>query len=97
MGRTLPAMGQFLNLPANNLVLSAFKRSEDSSNQWVIRCYESHGQSATIEWTSGLGAILSQRLNAKTVKSTNLLERPIAQALGTIAPWKIATFAIGES
>jgi alpha-mannosidase len=91
VGRTLPAMGQFLNLPANNLVLSAFKRSEDSSNQWVIRCYESHGQSATIDWNSGLGSILGQRLNAKTVKLTSLLERPSAQS-----PGKIVTFTIGE-
>jgi alpha-mannosidase len=92
----LPSSGQFLNLSANNLVLSAFKRSEESPDQWIVRCYESHGQSATIDWSSGFSPILGQRLNVQAVKSANLLERPTTQAPSPIAPWKIATFLMSE-
>lgn len=92
----LPPTGQFLNLSANNLVLSALKRSEDHPDQWVLRCYEAHGQSATIDWKTCLGARLGQRLD-NTAERTNLLERTgnTAQAPShTVAPWTIATFVL---
>src|SRR4028119_448211 len=44
--KTLPTVGKFLDLSAENLVLIAFKQSEDDSNVWILRCYECHGEEA---------------------------------------------------
>ena len=91
--KTLPAVGKFLDLSAENLVLMAFKQSEDDSNVWILRCCESEGKEAVLELDSDLGL--------EIVRSTDLLERPanlsekLPQGRGfKIEPWKIATFAV---
>ncbi|MGJ3248627.1 MAG: alpha-mannosidase [Elainellaceae cyanobacterium] len=38
----LPSQGQFLNLPNDNVVISAFKQSDDDPNHWIVRFYECH-------------------------------------------------------
>jgi alpha-mannosidase len=96
----LPSTGQFLNLSADNLVLSAFKRSEDQPRQWVLRCYEAHGQLAAIDWSTTLGSLLSPCLNPNSVQRTNLLEQPdnaSQLAPESIAAWSIATFVLSQS
>ncbi|NEO60202.1 MAG: hypothetical protein F6J98_07080, partial [Moorea sp. SIO4G2] len=30
------------------LILMALKQSEDIPDQWILRCYESHGESANL-------------------------------------------------
>jgi alpha-mannosidase len=67
--KTLPAAGQFLDLSAENLVLTAFKQSEDDSNVWILRCYECRGEEAKLELNSDLGMAISQPVD--------LLEQPI--------------------
>lgn len=88
---TLSPTGEFLNLP-NNLVLSAFKPSEENPNQWVLRCYECHGSSASVTWQTNLGRMLQQYLNPNTAQRTNFLEQPTAEPSGSIAPWQITTY-----
>ncbi|MEG4288459.1 glycosyl hydrolase-related protein [Microcoleus sp. C2C3] len=91
--KTLPADGKLLDLSAENLVLMAFKQSEDDSNVWILRCYECHGEEAKLELKSNLGLAISQPVD--------LLEQPInlpqksddARSL-KISPWKIASFAV---
>jgi len=91
--KTLTAVGKFLDLSAENLVLMAFKQSEDDSNVWILRCYECHGEEAKLELKSDLGLAISQPVD--------LLEQPINlpqnSEEGTsfrISPWKIASFAV---
>jgi len=94
--KTLPAAGKFLDLSAENLVLMAFKQSEDDSNVWILRCYECHGEEAKLELKSDLGFAISHPVD--------LLEQPINLPQksddGTsfrISPWKIASFAVNLS
>jgi alpha-mannosidase len=58
--KTLPAGGKFLDLSAENLVLIAFKQSEDDSNVWILRCYECHGEEVKLELKSDWGLAISQ-------------------------------------
>ncbi|MEP0868531.1 alpha-mannosidase [Trichocoleus desertorum AS-A10] len=90
---TLPAEGQFLDLQSENLILSAFKQSEDHPQRWILRCYECHGQPAELRLKSDLGLAIAHPVN--------LLEQAIEpeNSSGTlqstqIAPWKIATFKV---
>ncbi len=91
--QTLPAVGKFLDLSAQNLVLMAFKQSEDDANLWILRCCESEGNEAVLK--------LDGDLKLEIVRSTDLLERPanlsekLPQGRGfKIKPWKIASFAV---
>ncbi|XZN99952.1 MAG: glycoside hydrolase family 38 C-terminal domain-containing protein [Microcoleus sp.] len=91
--RTLPTVGKFLDLSAENLVLMAFKQSEDNANLWILRCYESQGKEARLELESDLSLAISQ--------SVDLLEQPTTLPEKSedgkgfpISPWKIASFSI---
>ncbi len=91
--KTLPVVGKLLDLSAENLVLMAFKQSEDNPNLWILRCYECHGEEAKLELNSDLDLAISQPVN--------LLEQPINSPLKSddgktfkISPWKIASFAV---
>ncbi|MBD2462638.1 alpha-mannosidase [Oscillatoria sp. FACHB-1407] len=95
---TLPPVGQFLNLEVKNLILSAFKQSEDSSNRWILRGYECHGESALVNLANTESALLNSVLDLPSFAPTNLLERqiPESQPSSAIAlnPWKIITLSI---
>jgi alpha-mannosidase len=90
--KPLQPVGRLLDLPAENLVLMAFKPSEDVSKQWILRCYECHGESAELSLESDLGLRLAH--------SVDLLEQRTSKASGqsfSLAPWKIATFTLERS
>ncbi|MEG4630903.1 alpha-mannosidase [Microcoleus sp. AR_TQ3_B6] len=94
--KTLPAVGKFLDLSAENLVLMAFKQSEHDSNVWILRCYECRGAEAKLELKSDLGLAISHPVD--------LLEQPINLPQKSddgrsfrISPWKIASFAVNLS
>ena len=94
--KTLPAVGKLLDLSAENLVLMAFKQSEDDAHVWILRCYECHGEEAKLELNSDLDLAISQPVD--------LLEQPITLPLKSdnekgfrISPWKIASFAVDLS
>ena len=94
--KTLPADGKLLDLSAENLVLMAFKQSEDDSNVWILRCYECRGEEAKLELKSDLGLAISHPVD--------LLEQPINLPQNSedgtsfrISPWKIASFAVNLS
>ncbi|MEG3925152.1 MULTISPECIES: alpha-mannosidase [unclassified Microcoleus] len=94
--KSLPAVGKFLDLSAENLVLMAFKQSEDDSNVWILRCCECHGEEAKLELKSDLGLAISHPVD--------LLEQPINLPQKSddgrsfrISPWKIASFAVNLS
>ena len=88
----LPCNASFLNLPADNLVLMAFKPSEDNPHALILRCYECHGESAKLNVRSDL--------NLNVADCLDLLERPLAtnpvssQQAETVSPWKIVTYKL---
>jgi alpha-mannosidase len=78
----------FLNLSAENLILMAFKQGEDDQ-QWILRCYECHGETAELALTSDLKLSLAD--------SVDLLERYLSTAESSshsIKPWKILSFKV---
>ncbi|MBW4658252.1 MAG: alpha-mannosidase [Drouetiella hepatica Uher 2000/2452] len=91
---TLPSTATFLDLQANNLVLTALKPSEQEPDRWILRCYEAHGEKAQVQFGNS-GILFDRYLDAASVQPTNLLEEPVADdKSGTIAPWKITTFKV---
>lgn len=82
----------FLDLSAENLILMALKPSEDDPQQLILRCYESHGQTAELSLQSDLGLNLGN--------TVDLLERSASteflfqQQNLMIQPWKIANFKV---
>ncbi|MEK0192175.1 alpha-mannosidase, partial [Microcoleus anatoxicus] len=91
--RTLPTVGKFLDLSAENLVLMAFKQSEDNANLWILRCYESQGKEARLELESDLSLAISQSVDLLE-QPANLPEKSEDGKGFQISPWKIASFSI---
>ena len=84
--QNLPVKGNFLDLGAENLILMAFKKAEDSA-EWILRCYECNGEDAKLELKSDLGLQISGPVD--------ILERTVENAeFLTIQPWKIAGFNV---
>ncbi|MEG4602980.1 alpha-mannosidase [Microcoleus sp. F6_B3] len=94
--KTLPVVGKFLDLSAQNLVLMAFKQSEDDSNVWILRCYECHGEEAKLELKSDLGLAISHPVDLLE-QSINLPQKLEDGRSFRISPWKIASFAVNLS
>ncbi|MDZ8136858.1 MAG: alpha-mannosidase [Nostoc sp. DedQUE04] len=82
----------FLDLSAENLILMALKPSEDDPQQLILRCYESHGETAELSLQSDLGLNLGN--------TVDLLERSASTEFSSqqqnlmIQPWKIANFKV---
>jgi alpha-mannosidase len=94
--KTLPAVGKLLDLSAKNLVLMAFKQSEDDANLWILRCYESEGKQAVLELDSDLGLAISQPVDLLEQR-VNSLDKSDDEKGFKILPWKIASFAVNRS
>ncbi|MEG4839408.1 alpha-mannosidase, partial [Microcoleus sp. B9-D4] len=94
--KTLPTVGKFLDLSAENLVLMAFKQSEDDSNVWILRCYECHGEEAKLELKSDLNLVISQPVDLLE-QPINLPQKSDDGTSFTISAWKIASFAVNLS
>jgi len=91
--QSLPPVGSLLNLSAENLILMGFKQSEDNPQEWILRCYECHGEAAELSLVSDLGLSLGE--------AVDLLEREVAVTEASISgesvrilPWKIASFKV---
>ncbi|MEA5594925.1 alpha-mannosidase, partial [Rivularia sp. UHCC 0363] len=86
--QTLKDQASFIDISAQNLILMAFKQAEDNPQQWIMRCYECQGETAELQLTSDIGLTVT--------KSVDLLERPLVNSELAIAPWKIASFKVGN-
>lgn len=88
---------QFLKPLPENVILTAWKPAESNPQQWILRCYEAHGQSATIDLDSPL-------LNLASVQALNLLETPLPSVSAgsseipadplTLGPWQVRTLGV---
>ncbi|QYX30445.1 alpha-mannosidase [Sphaerospermopsis torques-reginae] len=75
----------FLKLADDNLIITAFKVSEDDSKKIILRFYESQGETAELGLESEY---------FRLGEAVDLLERKVNKEVGKIAPWKIGSFEI---
>ncbi|WP_414517071.1 alpha-mannosidase [Nostoc sp. PCC 9305] len=82
----------FLDLSAENLILMALKPSEDDPQQLILRCYESHGETAELSLQSDLGLNLGNPVDL--LERSTSTEFSSQQQILMIQPWKIANFKV---
>ncbi|MDH6076433.1 alpha-mannosidase [Chrysosporum ovalisporum FSS-45] len=80
---------RFLDLSAENLILMAFKPSEDHPQQFILRCYECHGKIAELSLQSDLRLSLGNEVDLLEFNSSG-------QQNLIIQPGKIATFQVNR-
>ncbi len=86
-GDELASASSLLNLQADNLVLMAFKPSDDPAQTWVMRCYECHGVAGEIELTGDLDLEID--------RVVNLFDAPELETPNSIInPWQIRSFGL---
>jgi alpha-mannosidase len=81
----LPSMMKFLDLGADNLILMSLKLS-DRENCLIMRCYESHGETANLNLENNLNLTVGDRVN--------LLEQPLLDRDLLLKPWQIDSFKL---
>jgi alpha-mannosidase len=86
---SLPPVHSLLNSSARNLVLMAFKQSEDSDQNWILRHHEAHGETAAIDWRINLPV--------STLGQTDGLEQLTASTPEKIAAWEIQSILLSTS
>jgi alpha-mannosidase len=85
--RPLPLQQSFGHWSAENVILMALKRSEDEPHQWILRCYECHGEAAQIE--------VQNSLNLEVRGAVDVLERSLTASMTEkIGPWKILSLVL---
>lgn len=80
---SLPPVASFLDLQSDTLILSGLKQSEDNPNEYILRCYECHGEPTE----------LNLKGDFEIIESLDLLEKPIDLPT-KIEPWQIRTYRI---
>ncbi len=95
----LPPTGQLLDLQADNLVLMVLKRCEEDSTRWVLRCYEAHGQPATLEIASDLAMQIVERVDVLERSSPEQSTADLSLPGWTdepivVAPWQIVSLVL---
>uniref|UniRef100_UPI003F6E49C4 alpha-mannosidase n=1 Tax=Gloeocapsopsis crepidinum TaxID=693223 RepID=UPI003F6E49C4 len=89
VSQNLPPVGCFLDLSADNLILTAFKQSEDNSQKWILRCYECHGESAQLDFKSDLDLAIRETVDLLE-RTTSTVRSPIYK----VSPWKIFSITV---
>ncbi|MGV0027319.1 alpha-mannosidase [Phormidesmis priestleyi] len=90
---TRPAIASLLDLQSKNLILSAFKQSEANPEEYILRCYECHGQPAQLN----LHLNLYSDLGLTILDEMNLLEDFNSPTANWIEPWQIKSFSVKTS
>ncbi|MGG6263423.1 alpha-mannosidase [Leptolyngbya sp. AN03gr2] len=80
---TLPPVHSFLDLGSDNLILTSLKQSEDNPDEYILRCYECHGEPAE----------LNLKGDFEIIEAVDLLERPL-NIPDKIEPWQIRSYRI---
>lgn len=82
----------FLNILNPNIILSAFKPSEDNPREFIVRCYEAHGEATDLRAENSLGFL---ELSSGQADWVNILETPNGQEQSNrINPWQISTYRL---
>ncbi|NER27177.1 MAG: alpha-mannosidase [Symploca sp. SIO1C4] len=90
---SLQPIGKLLDLPAQNLILKAFKQSQDHPKQWILRCYECHGESANFSLESDLELALVHQVDLLEIVIP-LSQTSPSEQITKVEPWKIASFKV---
>ncbi len=97
----LPGEDKFLYLSAENLILIALKPAQNRSV--ILRCYECHGETATLSLKSNLDLKIIKQLNCLETKEVNNIKSARAnvypkyrQSKIEIQPWEITTLQIQQ-
>ncbi|MBE9006175.1 alpha-mannosidase [Fortiea sp. LEGE XX443] len=83
----------FLNLTSQNLILMALKPTEDNMQKFILRCYESQGETAELRLHSDLDLLLGEKVDLLE-RSLDITEFSVKQQSLTIQPWKITTVEV---
>ncbi len=88
---SLSTSHSFLKIHNTNLILCALKPTEDNPKEFILRCYETHGEATDLNSENSLGLIgLSEQTHR-----VNLLEMPTSQPQPThISPWQVSTYCL---
>jgi len=87
----LPPVASLLDLGHENLMLMALKLAEDSEHEWILRCYECHGEDAQLNLNSDLNLQLAQRVDGLERSQS---DKTTQGQIASIRPWEIATFKV---
>jgi len=71
------------------LVLMALKQAEDAADEWILRCYECHGQAAQLDFHSDLSLKLEHPVD---LLEQEQVEKTKQGQTASIRPWEIASF-----
>lgn len=83
----------FVHIHNPNLILTAFKPSEDHADEFILRCYETQGKEATLKISHTLSID-----NFDKAQSVNLLESSTKQGSCTsISPWKVSSYRLTKT
>ncbi len=91
---TLPAVGRLLDLSGENLIVMAFKQSEDDPHQWILRCYECHGDPGELSLRSDLPLSVAHTVD---LLELSVPSPPSGERSFRIEPWKIVSFAVASA
>lgn len=89
LSQLLPSKSCFLSFSEDNLILMAFKQSEEHPDKWILRFYESEGKEVEVE--------LGGDLDWEAIEYVNLLEETLGVSPGVngrsfdIYPWKVVS------
>ncbi len=87
-----PRRHSFLSIHNHNLIMSALKPAEDNPNEFILRCYEAHGESANLE----VDHSLQTDALSKSANQTDLLETSDHQHSTHIRPWQVSTYRLEQ-
>ena len=88
----LPPVGKLFDLGASNLILMAFKQSEDDENSLILRCYDCQGEAAELCLESDLGLQINEAVNL--LENSCNCTQILTNNKTVIKPWKIASFKL---
>ncbi len=89
----LPPVARLLDLSAQNLVLMAFKQSEDDPQRWILRCYECHGEPSELLFHSDLGLAVKHPVDI--LERLNQTPEPLLEEKTfSVLPWKILNLSM---
>ncbi len=89
--RTLPPQAQLFGWNADNVLLMALKQTQDQSG-WLVRVYETHGETTNLEITSDLDWLPEQvnpvNLLEKSESAANVLTSDLSIGAWSLAAWR---------
>ncbi|MGC1308962.1 MAG: alpha-mannosidase [Phormidesmis sp.] len=82
----------FLQIHSANVILCAFKPTEDNPDEFVLRCYEAHGKVTDLSVDNSLNL---SGLSSELTDRVNLLEEPLQlKQPSHIEPWQVSTYRL---